>query len=260
MAKQLIGSIDIISASWRNLVKNWRLYAELVVWSIFISLLFWTIGIMTRGAVPDRIIARVIYTVATLPVSLFAAIISVAFIDLTAKTLQDKEAAVRESMMNGVHKLFSFIWVFILLMVVNAFGMLLLIFPAIIFAVWFAFSTNELVVDGVKGRAALAASHELVSGRWWSVMWRLLLPGAFVFLAIRFSLALAYLLLGSVLGNPGLFFGPVPDLYALSHLHTLAITLIPQLFFGFGLAMFTTANLVLWFDLKKKPLAGPAKQ
>jgi hypothetical protein len=194
-----------------------------------------------------------------MPVSILVAIISIAFIDLTAKTLQDKKADVRESMRVGLHKLFSFLWVLILLALVNFLGLLLLIIPALIFSVWFAFASDALIVDGIKGRAALAASRELVVGRWWSVLWRILLPSAFIYLLVRFALALGYLILGSVLGDPGMFFGPMPDLYATSNLYTLAITVIPQAFFGCGIALVTAANLVLWFDLKKNPVSGPAR-
>jgi len=253
MAKPLIGSIDIISTAWQNLIKHWRAYAELVIWSAFVSLIYWIIGILTRTYTDDVTIAGLVYSLATLPVSILVAIITIAFTDLTAKALQDKKVDVRESMMVGVHKLFSFIWLVILITLVNLAGFILFIIPAIIFDVWFAFATNAFVVDGIKGRGALAASRALVVGRWWGVLARLVLPGAFIYLAVRFALALAYLLFGSVLGDPGLFFGPVSDLYAVSRLQSLAMTVIPQIFVSFGVALFTAANLVLWFDLKKKP-------
>jgi len=56
-------------------------------------------------------------------------------------------------------------------------GMILFIVPGIIFAVWYAFSPIVMVVEGKKGRAALAQSRAYVSGRSWPVLGRMLLLG-----------------------------------------------------------------------------------
>jgi len=53
-------------------------------------------------------------------------------------------------------------------------GLILFVIPGLIFAVWFAFSQQSLVLDGEKDMNALAASKTLVTGRFFSVVWRLL--------------------------------------------------------------------------------------
>jgi hypothetical protein len=54
-------------------------------------------------------------------------------------------------------------------------GLILLIIPGIIFAVWFAFSNYTLILEGKRGTEALKASKALVDGRWGDVFGRFIL-------------------------------------------------------------------------------------
>lgn len=56
-------------------------------------------------------------------------------------------------------------------------GTFLLLIPAIVFSIWFIFSTYVYLVDDVKGFKAIMASREIVKGHWWLVFWRLFLVG-----------------------------------------------------------------------------------
>ncbi len=56
-------------------------------------------------------------------------------------------------------------------------GLILLIIPGIIFAIWFAFSSFTLVLDGQRGTEALKSSKALVTGRWGAVFGRFILLG-----------------------------------------------------------------------------------
>lgn len=58
-------------------------------------------------------------------------------------------------------------------------GVILLIVPGIIIGIWFAFWPYVFVAEGVRGRAGLRRSRELVRGRWWGVAWRFALPFVF---------------------------------------------------------------------------------
>ena len=57
-------------------------------------------------------------------------------------------------------------------------GLMLLVVPAIIFAVWFIPAIFVFVAEGQKELSALLRSKEYVTGRWWQVAWRIL----FIFL------------------------------------------------------------------------------
>lgn len=62
-------------------------------------------------------------------------------------------------------------------------GFILLIIPGIIFAIWFAFTLYAVVLDGQKDTDALRFSKKLVQGRWWGVVWRIIVP-SFVYLVL----------------------------------------------------------------------------
>lgn len=69
-------------------------------------------------------------------------------------------------------------------------GFVLFIIPAFIFAIWFAFVAFEVAVDEKSAFDALKSSKQLVVGRWWGVLWRLVAPGLVVFVL---SLILQYI-------------------------------------------------------------------
>lgn len=69
----------------------------------------------------------------------------------------------------------SSIWVYFLLASIIAGGFILAIIPGIIFSVWFSLALFVLVFEERKGFAALARSKQLVGGRSWGVLGRLIL-------------------------------------------------------------------------------------
>lgn len=73
-------------------------------------------------------------------------------------------------------------------------GLILLIVPGIIFAVWFSLSSFTLILDNQRGTAALKASKGLVSGRFGAVFGRfLLLILTFIGIAIVGGIVIAIL-------------------------------------------------------------------
>jgi len=53
---------------------------------------------------------------------------------------------------------------------------LLLIVPGIIMAVYYSFVTWVFIMEGLKNKAAMRRSKELVKGNWWSIFWKIFLP------------------------------------------------------------------------------------
>lgn len=251
MPRGLISSGDIIAGSWENLKRHPRMYAGFVVWFTALSLVQWIMLIFSRMLIAEPIFRTVTYTLLMLPVSLVFAIVGLAIIDVTARTLRNKPADPRESLSVGVHRLIPLIWVSFLSGVLIFFGFILLVLPAIYLIVALNFAVNFLVVDGVRGTGALKASKDLVSGRWWSAMWRIAVPGLFFYLASAFALALLYLVIGAFMGDPGLFFGAITSIDEISGVHLLVTTVIPQVVNGFTLPLFIGADLILWYDLKR---------
>ena len=57
-------------------------------------------------------------------------------------------------------------------------GFLIFIIPGIIFAIWFAFVMYSVALDNQDSISSLSFSKNLVKGRWWAVLWRLLVPAS----------------------------------------------------------------------------------
>jgi hypothetical protein len=248
---QLIGPGDLIIASWQNFRRNIRMYAEFLVWFTMLAVIQWVIWAATRALIPEAVMRSMVLAILTLPTALVVMGLTAALIDATAKGVQKKAVDVRAALSAGVHKLFPFVWISILVSLITIFGFTLLIVPGVIFLVWYRFSQNFAVVDGIGGVAALGASKRLVAGRFWAVFVRIVLPGLFFFVTASFTKAVAYLLIGSAMGDPGLFFGQASNVDELSNTHTMITSVVPQIVNGMALPLFLGADILLWLDLKK---------
>lgn len=283
---QLIGPGDIIVRSWDNFRKNIHAYAEMVVWLVVLGVLQWTLSIILQSVVPEKTDRLSLYLILSIPGSLAFLAVTASMIDITVKGLTNRKIDARDSIHLGFHKLLSLLWVVVLVTVVTAvlgalpfavpgiiallwlntapqwlsilivmllmLGMLAsLIIPLVLF-VWLKFAPYHLIADDIRGSGALVASRDLVIGRWWPVFLRIVIPLLFFLITARFLKALVYLILGSMLNEPGMFFGEIADITQVSRTHTLITTVIPQVIDGFALALFLGADVALWLDLKKK--------
>ncbi|HTM67877.1 MAG TPA: hypothetical protein VL426_01120 [Candidatus Binatia bacterium] len=250
MAQPLIGPGDLISLSWQNLRRNIKVYAEFLVWIALLGVVQWAIWVVTRALIPENVLRSAVLALLSLPVALVLAALTAAMIDATARGVQKKPIDVRASMSTGVHKLIPFIWVAFLSSAATLVGFILLVIPGFIFLVWYRFSQNFAVVDDLRGMAAMGASRKLSAGRWWPVFVRIALPTLFFYVAASFVTALAYLLIGSILGDPGVFFGQA-DVNDLPNTHTLITSVIPQIVNGIALPLFLGSDIILWLELKR---------
>jgi len=92
--------------------------------------------------------------------------------------IRDRSEAIgiKESLRRAWGKqILSFWWIGILEFFTILGGFILLVVPAIIFAVWFSLSSFVFVTEGQRGFNAFLRSKEYVQGRWWSVFRRLLI-------------------------------------------------------------------------------------
>lgn len=78
-------------------------------------------------------------------------------------------------------------------------GLLLLVIPAIIFAVWFSLALYVLLAEDTRGIAALKASREYVRGHWWAVFGRFVLFGVMVLVCFFVVMLAAGLIVGAFL-------------------------------------------------------------
>jgi hypothetical protein len=92
-------------------------------------------------------------------------------------------------------KTFGLLWVFILMVLVIMGGFILFIIPGLILSFLVYFAQYAYVKEGQRGMMALLRSHELVRGRWWTLVLRLLgvmvrLVGIYLFVAIPVGIIL----------------------------------------------------------------------
>lgn len=247
----LISPGDIIVEAWVNFRKNIRTYAEFAVWIALLSVIQWALSVLLKSIVDDRFLRTTLLVFVSVPVYFLILVVSTSMIDYTAKALRGKKTDLKEMLSIGLHKVIPLIWVSILSGLMYVLGLLLFIVPLFIFFVWFRFGPAFVVVDGLHGGDALGASKKLVTGRWWPVFLRIAVPSLFFYVATAFVTALAFLLFGSALGDPGLFFANLPDIGELSNTHTLISTIVPNVIDGFALPLFFGADLILWYDLKR---------
>lgn len=249
---RIIGPGDLIVASWDNFRKNFHAYAEMVVWIVVLSVVQWTLTEVLRDTIPNQSIRLAYYMMLSVPGGLAFLAVTAAMIDITVRGLQGRRIDTRESLHHGFHRLLSLLWVSIISTIAVFTGFIALIVPGILFSVWFKFAPYHTVSDDVGGLPALAASRRLVTGRFWAVVWRIVLPTAFFMMLVAFAESLVFFVLGSMYGDPHLFFGKVSDPDQLSRLHTLTRAVVPQIIEGFALALFLGADIALWLELKKK--------
>jgi hypothetical protein len=98
---------------------------------------------------------------------------------------------VMESYRRGWRKILSYWWVFLLVGSITMGGLLLLVVPGIIFAIWFSLAIFVLIAEDQKGMNALLKSREYVKGKWSGVLWRFFFIGA---LSLIISLVVAFIL------------------------------------------------------------------
>ncbi|MER3570489.1 MAG: hypothetical protein C4348_02740 [Patescibacteria group bacterium] len=114
---------------------------------------------------------------------------------------REERIGVFESYKKSFPKLLSFIWISILVASITSGGLLLLIVPGIVFAVWFSLASYVLVSEDLKGMKALFRSKQLVQGYWWKVFSRFFLLILLIRLLILLILIVVSIVLGLFGGN-----------------------------------------------------------
>lgn len=92
----------------------------------------------------------------------------------------------------GWKKFLPFLWTGVFGGILTAIGLVLLIVPGIIIAVWFSMTSFIVMMEGKNGWSALAASKDYVKGRWTKV---------FVYLLVMAVLALVIPLVLNLIGK-----------------------------------------------------------
>jgi hypothetical protein len=173
------GPIELLTASWNLVKEHWKLFFGI----------FLVPGVV--AAVFDYLTATDLKSQAFMseyPFGFFALsvvlVIALIFMNIAMyKAVASPVGTTIESAYRFAQKYFiQYILLSIMVGVVVLLGLVALVIPGIIFAVWFGFAYFILIFEGKKGVEAMKASKAYVKGRWWPVFGRLIGLGIFMIL------------------------------------------------------------------------------
>jgi len=250
----LISAKEIINQSFDLYQKNYQTFFKYML-LLFMPAGVSSIAIALLGRSAAMIatfgfsVPLIIYFLLIILASLGSLWLTISFIQaLKNSYLNLPNLTVRENIQKTVHLILPAIGVSILTSLIIFGGFLLLIIPAIIFALWYAFGLYAVILDNKKVGEALNYSKSLVKGRWWSVWWLAFAPAALFTLVLIFCQWLIGLPLESILKNFN--FGETAILILVS-IFALISTFVSLLFTPLS----TAATVILYENLKDNPVA-----
>ena len=214
----LPGVGDLLSQSWQIFISNAGTYIGIAILPIIIQIigmvvLFFVLlgglvgGLLLGGfqsiASSSSSLSKITSVSSLL---LFVAVgLVIAGVHILSQTALIYTAAHREKRIGlgeafgfASGKLFSFLWVAILSIMIIGGGSLLFIIPGILFAIWFILAPFVLIGEDARGMTALLKSREYIRGNGLAVFWRLFAFGLIVGLAF-FALYLGISIIGGII-------------------------------------------------------------
>lgn len=248
----LIPATDILKQSWTLYQKSWKkiwvYLLFLLVPTVALSALS-TISLYLSEYIPSSTLASEIIILIVIAASLvFTLWASIAMARVLAAYLLGQEPRDWKTMFSESSNLILPVMIVSVLVFLIVFGgSLLLIIPGIIFTVWYSFTFYTVVFENKKGFESLSSSKSLVVGRWWAVLWRMLVPGVIFGLL---GASVAYIIIGLV------------DLIPMSELAGAVVDRILNAAISLAFTPLTAgATLILYFNAKNNPIiAAPSKQ
>ena len=193
---------------------------------------------------PFVIAGTVVASILDLIIAVWISIILVKIID----ALEEKQPIDLAEFQKQSLQLFSPIVTVALLQFLTVLaGCVLLLVPGIIFMVWYVFSQLSVVLDGQLGKNALRFSHNLVRGRFFQVVSRLITGPVLIALCYSIVFGIFLALLGIIIG-----FDPTKILE--SQEIPAWVNLLESAFEIFLVPLFTVYMTLLYKELKKNVL------
>lgn len=196
-SKTLPNAGELIRESWSFFVKNWNESVKVTVWFLYVGLANFALLLLSSIS-PYFNVISIPATLLIVAVSLWAAIRTIQVVlELEAGEKPDMS---KKTVLDAWKLVLPLLWIAILEMLIVLGGLVLLIIPGIYFGVVLSFSTFTLIEEKHRGTAALNASRNLVKGRFWATLWRLL-AGSLVFgLALILGTGIIFALLVLIAG------------------------------------------------------------
>ncbi len=176
--EQLISISDILSEGWKEFKTDWKKLLEISIRFLFAGLIQLAFALIADRLTPDAApIFLIIGTVIAYVIILQTVIVLIDYL-LQKEQGAGEKAAPRWQL--GLNLFWPYLWINILTGLATLGGLLLFVLPGIWLSVLFSFAMFLLIDEKKKGTQALARSAELVKGRWWKTLWRILVPAIVV--------------------------------------------------------------------------------
>lgn len=233
-------TIEIYKRNFRRLVPVlFLLLVPGVILTIF-GLLFNT---SARG------VPSLVNTILTISISLITTLFglwtSIVLIRVLAQIIHKKQVPLPQNLWSAVSQMPQSIWVILLGGGIILLGVLALVIPGIIFSLWFVFGLFVVVLEDLPAWQALQRSKSLSRGRWWNVLWRLLVPILFWNLIYILINGLYIFILNVIMQTPVQGPSILTTILTGAFGNILAVVLSPAT---------TLGMLLLYFNLTEQPV------
>lgn len=195
--KPIPGVWELLVDSWNFYIKNFSTTIKTSILFLYVGIVVFLLFLLTRTNSNFALMNGIFSFVS----GLFTLWIGIRLTVLILRLLNNKKAlSAKEESQLSLQLIVPFIFINILVAFIVLGGTILFILPGIYFAVSLTMADLILVDKGLRGTQALAASRDLITGRWWPTFGRLFVSGfayAVLFLA---TIGILSFLLASITG------------------------------------------------------------
>lgn len=184
---------DLLGQSWQFFITHWRELIKRAAWVllVFLAYIILAVPAATRHAWGAYGIAFALY--------IFGLLWAVTHLCLYI--IQSDRSTTTAPPRRAIDFLAPTLWIGVLTLLILGLAGIVFILPAVWLAISFSFSYFFLLEDNLHGREALRASYNLVKGRWWSTLWRILAPTFLVGILIWLASMAIWTIVGLVAGG-----------------------------------------------------------
>lgn len=216
--KDTSSSLEKFSSATRLLKQSWEIYCSRIKTLIGITAIPVVFSLLTELIIPSKKTSIEFFILGMMffLTSVFLWLLVTPTLIFSIKENLD----LKQSYKKGFKILTLYLWVATLKALIIFAGFILLIIPGFIFSIWFSLAGYILIFEQKRGMSALWRSKDLVSGKFWKVLWRFLVFGVIIFI-IAFSLGFLIGLfrneqLSDIFGSIfGLFITPFSVIYGI---------------------------------------------
>ncbi|MCE9585831.1 hypothetical protein K8R04_00755 [Candidatus Uhrbacteria bacterium] len=195
--KPLISFGELLGSGWDQFIRDWKPNLELSIRFLGASLLGFIATLLASPLPPLG--ATVLRLIAVLAGGAIIVHTTLILTDVIRKR-DAGDVKAKYDDVRGRALFWPFIWVMILRSLAVAGGIIAFVLPGIWMSIAFSFAPIILLENGLRGTEALAASHELVKGRWWQVFGRILASGFMTGLLMMLTMLVLVMVIGLFVG------------------------------------------------------------